>query len=265
MISTDRFFKNPDYADYWSDRIRKQKYEEPYRKQFLRDINVEPGESILEIGVGEGRNAIDLLAAGATYVGLDISAEMLRTAREKIPIYSTDKVELLVGDGLWLPFRAHTFDKALCFATIYFLGDQRRAIHGLQSVAKAMIAIEFRNSGNPGIFFYAKLGTIMRVMQPHLRVLLRRKWFLRILSLFLRPSQVDRLSKQIIVYGSFQPFFPIDPATLSHEMQREGWRLDSMRGCSLPGTDRRIGQVKSWKSIPLWFEPVLLVRAVRRG
>src|SRR2546421_313453 len=77
---------------------------------------------------GEGRNAAEVISAGATYVGLDISRRMLGKARERIRNGSFKKVDLLVGDALLLPFRSSSFDKSMCFATVFFVPDQRGAI-----------------------------------------------------------------------------------------------------------------------------------------
>lgn len=56
------------------------------RDRALRDMNLQAGQSLLEVGCGTGRN---LLLAHKTYpaarlFGLDISEEMLRTARGKL-------------------------------------------------------------------------------------------------------------------------------------------------------------------------------------
>ncbi len=56
------------------------------RDRLIRDLAVPPGGSVLEVGVGTGRN---LALAGRLYpaarrFGLDISAEMLKSARAKL-------------------------------------------------------------------------------------------------------------------------------------------------------------------------------------
>jgi S-adenosylmethionine-diacylgycerolhomoserine-N-methlytransferase len=66
----------------------------PGRDRMLRGIAVPPGGAILEVGCGTGRN-LRVLAPrlpGATLCGLDVSAEMLRTATAKLPAALADRV-----------------------------------------------------------------------------------------------------------------------------------------------------------------------------
>jgi S-adenosylmethionine-diacylgycerolhomoserine-N-methlytransferase len=59
----------------------------PGRDRMLREVAAPAGGAILEVGCGTGRNLRALAARlpGVTLCGLDVSAEMLRTARAKLP------------------------------------------------------------------------------------------------------------------------------------------------------------------------------------
>ena len=56
------------------------------RDELLRQMNVQPGESVLEVGCGTGRNLLKLsrLAPGSRLFGLDAADEMLKTADAKL-------------------------------------------------------------------------------------------------------------------------------------------------------------------------------------
>ena len=56
------------------------------RDRLLREMNVQPGETVLEVGCGTGRNLIILARRhpDARFFGLDASASMLETAEWKI-------------------------------------------------------------------------------------------------------------------------------------------------------------------------------------
>ncbi len=56
------------------------------RDELLREMNVRPGEAVLEVGCGTGRNLIILAKRypDAHFFGLDASAAMLETAEAKI-------------------------------------------------------------------------------------------------------------------------------------------------------------------------------------
>src|SRR2546426_7594483 len=121
MKFAEKFFTNPNYAEYWADKIREQGYEESYRREFLQTLHASSGDLILEVGVGEGRNLLDLVPTGVVYVGIDISKEMLRKTRQRIPEQYSKSYDLILADAKWLPFRACSFDKVISFATIFFV------------------------------------------------------------------------------------------------------------------------------------------------
>ncbi|MBI1336053.1 MAG: methyltransferase domain-containing protein [Phycisphaera sp.] len=56
------------------------------RDRMLRAMGVEPGQTVLEVGCGTGRNLAKLrkIAPGARLFGLDASEQMLETARAKL-------------------------------------------------------------------------------------------------------------------------------------------------------------------------------------
>ncbi len=63
------------------------------------------GLRVLDLGCGTGRMSEYLIKFGAEVVGLDISEEMLKIARKKLP-----KVEFVQGDSDKLPFEDDSFD-----------------------------------------------------------------------------------------------------------------------------------------------------------
>lgn len=73
----------------------------PGRDRMLRGIAVPAGGAILEIGCGTGRN-LRVLAPrlpGATLCGLDVSAEMLRTATARLPASLAGRVAFARSDA----------------------------------------------------------------------------------------------------------------------------------------------------------------------
>jgi S-adenosylmethionine-diacylgycerolhomoserine-N-methlytransferase len=63
------------------------------RDRLLREIDVRPGESILEVGCGTARNLLILARRhpDARFFGIDASAAMLETARDKIVAAGQEK------------------------------------------------------------------------------------------------------------------------------------------------------------------------------
>jgi ubiquinone/menaquinone biosynthesis C-methylase UbiE len=88
----------------------------------LNKLNVEVGESILEIGFGTG-NALLVLAevvgVSGKVVGIDISRGMFDVAREKVAHASlSPRVTLGQGDAAALPFQENSFDAVFSSFTL---------------------------------------------------------------------------------------------------------------------------------------------------
>jgi phosphatidylethanolamine/phosphatidyl-N-methylethanolamine N-methyltransferase len=67
------------------------------RKRAIDLLNVQPGQSVLLVGVGTGAD-LPLLPAGVAATGIDLSPEMLARARQKLPLPGL-AVTLLRGDA----------------------------------------------------------------------------------------------------------------------------------------------------------------------
>lgn len=102
----DRMYR---YQRYIYDFTRK--YYLFGRDTLIRELNPPPGASVLEVGCGTGRNLAVLgeLYPGARLFGLDISAEMLATAKAKLRRQNRTDAVLRVADAT--NFTAASFDQ----------------------------------------------------------------------------------------------------------------------------------------------------------
>lgn len=78
------------------------------RDELIAGLDAGPGDEVLELGCGTGRN---LLKASARYpqarfFGLDISAEMLETAGKAVAAAGKDHIQLAQGDASHFDLRA---------------------------------------------------------------------------------------------------------------------------------------------------------------
>ena len=138
----------------WYDRFGHSS-EWPHIAEGLRLLNVQPGESVLEVGFGTGRSLIALAhAVGSTgqVIGIDLAEGMIAVARGQLRQESaTSDVLLNRGSALHLPYAAASFDAV--FSTFMLdlidtpdiaiaLGEMRRVLKpggrvGLVSMSKA--------------------------------------------------------------------------------------------------------------------------------
>lgn len=91
------------------------------RDRLIRQLNVKPGENILEVGCGTARNLIILARKykDANFFGLDASSEMLKTSQEKIDAQNLKNVGLCVALADDFTFQ-DSFGLSEPFDTIYF-------------------------------------------------------------------------------------------------------------------------------------------------
>src|SRR5581483_8300610 len=80
-----------------------------------------PGTRFLELGVGTGRIAEPLIAAGYPYTGVDISADMLARLRAKAG--NAPNLTIAEADITNLPFPDDSFDVALTVHVLHLVSD----------------------------------------------------------------------------------------------------------------------------------------------
>lgn len=90
------------------------------------------GARVLEIGVGTGRIAAPLAAAGLRMVGVDLSRPMLDRLRDK-----RAAVSAVVGDVAALPFRAGCVDAAVLVHVLHLVSDPRQVVRDAYATVRA--------------------------------------------------------------------------------------------------------------------------------
>jgi len=104
------------------------------RDRAIAELRLASGNTVLEIGCGTGRNLKQMVArtADASFVGIDISSEMLKSARAKISKSRLDsRVRLLHGDATRLPrlpFPSGKASRVLMCYSLSMIPDWRAAL-----------------------------------------------------------------------------------------------------------------------------------------
>ena len=93
------------------------------------ELQVRPGERILEIGFGGGALLRRLAGAGAEPSGVDLSEAMVDRAR-------ADGLSAFLASAEALPFGDDSFDKAVSLNSLYFWPDPAAAFGELARVVK---------------------------------------------------------------------------------------------------------------------------------
>ena len=105
-------------------------------EQTLRQMDLRPGERVLDLGCGAGwatrilaRMVGDGPQGHGQVVGIDISDEMIRRARAGSKDF--DNIMFVWGSAHQIPWEENYFDKVLSVESFYYYQDQDRAIHEL--------------------------------------------------------------------------------------------------------------------------------------
>ncbi|MEO1048996.1 MAG: methyltransferase domain-containing protein [Bacteroidota bacterium] len=111
----------------------------PMNLHALAVLDPQPGDRILEIGMGNGHFVKNILNIdqSITYVGCDYSELMVDTSAQKNAQYvEADRAAFIHADIKALPLEDHTFDKIFTINTFYFWEDHKAVIHELRRVLK---------------------------------------------------------------------------------------------------------------------------------
>lgn len=134
----------------------------PGRLQAIERMNIQPGERVLEVGVGTGIN-LSLYPREATVTGIDFTAAMLEKARERAARKGAAPVRLLQMDAADLKFADDSFDIVYAPYLISVVPDPVKVAQEMSRVCRPGGRIIFLNhflSPNP------LLSRIERLISP---------------------------------------------------------------------------------------------------
>lgn len=150
-MKEERYFIESFYAELWTKSIRKKTIER-YHEDFIKLLRPSDGDIILEVGAGEGRFIPLIVKEKATYVGIDVSATVLRYAKEQLRPENKKRVHFLVAEAKHLPFTSKSVNKSYSYATIFYIPNKKLVIEEMKRVSKEKMVIEFRNIFSPKYF-----------------------------------------------------------------------------------------------------------------
>ncbi|MEK6589151.1 MAG: methyltransferase domain-containing protein [Nitrospinota bacterium] len=145
------------YAGYSNvyDIIFKQFFY-PRQRHVIDSMGIMPGDSVLDVGVGTGLS-LPLYPCHCNVVGIDLSAEMLKKARQKVSKYNINHVSLMEMDASNLEFNDNTFDHVIATFVISVVPDPVKVIAEMKRVCKKTGKIVIVNHFQSNNKFIAKI------------------------------------------------------------------------------------------------------------
>lgn len=107
--------------------------------KMLHSVNDDAGmRLIIEVGCGIGGFLTNIANERATVIGLDISLKAINTAKELVKRFGLqDKVDLVVGDAQFLPFKEQISDIVICSETLEHVPDYEKAFGELVRITSS--------------------------------------------------------------------------------------------------------------------------------
>jgi SAM-dependent methyltransferase len=122
----------------------------PYLDEYIPDRL--DGERVLEIGLGYGTLAGELIRRGADYTGLDIAPGPVAMARHRLALAGIAEAEgrARQGSALELPYPDAAFDRVFTIGCLHHTGDIPRAVNEAHRVLRpggtAVVMLYHRHS-----------------------------------------------------------------------------------------------------------------------
>ena len=109
---------------------------QPGRKAVIKRMHCQPGERILEVGVGTGLS-LPLYPSGVQVTGIDISEEMLARARARAARDQLEQVAALLRmDAEHMDFRDDRFDKVVAMYVVSVVPSPAQLVAEMRRVCR---------------------------------------------------------------------------------------------------------------------------------
>jgi ubiquinone/menaquinone biosynthesis C-methylase UbiE len=169
----------------------------PFAEIIIRDMDLSPGESVVDIACGTGivaRVAKERVGEGGHVVGVDISSDMLSVARNVAP-----EIEFREGSAEALPLEdGERFDVVVCHQGFQFFRDKAAAAAQMRRVLKegGKLAVATWRSDEESPF----LHELRRVAERHLGPIADQRYNFAEAALesFVRDSGFNNVRAKII-------------------------------------------------------------------
>ena len=125
-----------DFFAQYRDGYEAEVVDSPFYRVFDRvtfgdwmQRTLKPGDQVLELGCGSARQSLPMIARGINTVGIDLSEEMLRLARQKTDARAVPgRADFVIGSAEYPPVRPGAFDACVIFGSMHHFIDPAQVL-----------------------------------------------------------------------------------------------------------------------------------------
>ena len=173
------------YEDYDSFRYRT----EGHILSELDQIDFK-GKRVLEIGLGQGADSMQIIKRGAVYYGIDLTDESIKRLKERFKLFDQPYKEVVKANAQHIPYEDSFFDIVYSHGVIHHSPEIEKIVSEIHRVLRprgqAVIMLYHKNSFN----YYISIGIFRRA---GLLLLMIFPFFAKLVSK-LTGESVDRIN-----------------------------------------------------------------------
>lgn len=134
-VGSQRSTHAPGTAAYFSDlRAYRYGYETPFIPRFFRFQDL-CNHRVLEIGVGNGIDALEIARAGAFYTGIDVTQRHVELAYANFETAGLEPPDIRHGDLLTAGFERE-FDVVYSFGVLHHIPEEEKYLRRIHSILR---------------------------------------------------------------------------------------------------------------------------------
>lgn len=137
------------------------------RESAIRNLNVQPNEQVLEVGVGTGL-ALPMYPRHCSIVGIDLSEGMLAKAKERAQVHQLTHVQLHRMDAGAMDFCDDSFDTVVAAYVVTAVPDYRKVVNEMIRVCRPGGRIIMLNHFSNGNKVIAAVEKVLSPLTKHL-------------------------------------------------------------------------------------------------
>jgi phosphatidylethanolamine/phosphatidyl-N-methylethanolamine N-methyltransferase len=139
----------------------------PGRLEALKKMNIQPGKSVLEVGVGTGIN-LSLYPSACSVMGIDLSTPMLDKARERIVGKGLRNCRVAEMDAAAMTFPDESFDIVYAPYLISVVPDPVQVAQEMKRVCKPGGRVVILNHFKSDNLLMSKIETAISPLTVHI-------------------------------------------------------------------------------------------------